>query len=239
MSPDPFRNLLLRAMDADDLARLTPDLAPVDMAEGALIAAAGAETDTVCFMETGVASYAAVAGDGTRIGVAMVGCEGLVEWHGLLDSPASTHEVTVAVGPASAYRLPAARLRHAAHASPALQSLLLRFVQSTMVQLSRTAASNLCDPVERRLCRWLLMNHDRLEGDEIRLTHQQVGQMLGVRRASVTDALHVLEGDGLIRCTRGSIVVRDRARLRQCAGDSYGVPEATYNRLIASFGKDR
>lgn len=225
-------------MDPDDWGRLVPYLDPVDLPEGALIAAAGAETDSVCFMEAGVASYAAVAADGTRVGVAMVGCEGLVEWHGLLDSPASAHEVTIGVGPASAYRLPAARLQEVAGASPALQNLLLRFVQAMVVQLSRTAVSNLCDPVERRLCRWLLMNHDRLEGDEIRLTHQQVGQMLGVRRASVTDALHVLEGDGLIRCTRGSIVVRERARLRQCAGDSYGAPEAAYNRLIARFGKD-
>ena len=226
-------------MRADDFARIAPDLERVDSQEGALIAGHEAETDTFCFMEAGIASYAAVAASGARTGVAMVGCEGFVQWHSLLGSAVSPLEVTVAVGPASAFRLPVATLMAAARAGPALHDLLLRFVQSMVVQLSRTAMSNLCDPVERRLCRWLLMNHDRLEGDEIRLTHQQVGEMLGVRRASVTDALHVLEGEGLIRCTRGSIAVRDRAGLRRCAGDSYGVPEAAYRRLVAPFGKDR
>jgi CRP-like cAMP-binding protein len=114
----------------------------------------------------------------------------------------------------------------------------MRFIQSFIVQLGRTVVSNLSDPIDRRLCRWLLMNHDRLEGDTIELTHRQIGVMLGVRRASVTDALHVLEGERLIRAERRMIVVHDRARLRECAGESYGVAEAAYRRLIGPFGKD-
>jgi CRP-like cAMP-binding protein len=161
-----------------------------------------------------------------------------VEWHALLGSTVSPLEVNIAVGPARAWRIPAADLLAAAQASPSLHHLLMRFVQAFMIQLGRTAASNLNDPVEKRLCRWLLMNHDRLPADEIELTHQQIGVMLGIRRASVTDALHILEGQGLIRSRRGCITVRNRARLRACAGDSYGAPEAAYNRLITSFGKD-
>ena len=136
-------------------------------------------------------------------------------------------------------RISSAALLEACDKSATLRALLLRFVQAFTIQLGRTIVSNLVDPVERRLSRWLLMNHDRLNGDDIELTHQQIGVMIGVRRASVTDALHLLEGDGVIRGRRGCVTVRDRARLREIAGENYGFAEAEYRRLIGPFGKDR
>jgi hypothetical protein len=81
------------------------------------------------------------------------------------------------------------------------------------------------------------MCHDRVEGDEILIIHEHLGRMLGVRRATVTDRLHVLEGHGAVRNRRGRILVRDRALLEQLAGTSYGYPEAHYRRLIGPFGK--
>lgn len=232
------RNLLLRLMGDADFSRLASRFERIELQEGDLIAAAGGQIDTICFLETGVASYSEISRDGNPTGIGMVGYEGLVEWHALLGSKVSPHEVTIAVGPARARRIAAAELNAAARESAALHNLLMRFVQSFIVQLGRTIVSNLLDPVERRLCRWLLMNHDRLEHDEIELTHQQIGVMLGVRRASVTDALHVLEGKKLIRAERRRILILDRAQLRQCAGDSYGPAEAAYGRLLVPFGKD-
>jgi hypothetical protein len=81
------------------------------------------------------------------------------------------------------------------------------------------------------------MCHDRIDGDEIRLMHEHIGRMLGVRRATVTDTLHVLEGRLAIRNTRGSIVVRDRRVLEELAGHSYGFAEAHYRRLIGPFSR--
>jgi CRP-like cAMP-binding protein len=225
-------------MDQQDFEVLAPRLDAMELKEGDVIASAGGTIDTICFPETGVASYSEIHDDGGTTGIGMVGYEGIVEWHALLGSAASPHEVTIAVGPATAYRIGAQDLIEASRASVSLHNLLMRFVQSFIVQLGRTAVSNLCDPVDRRLCRWLLMNHDRLEGDAIEVTHRQIGVMLGVRRASVTDALHVLEGDRLIRAERRRIVVQDRARLRECGGESYGVAEAAYRRLLGPFGKD-
>jgi DNA-binding transcriptional regulator YhcF (GntR family) len=83
------------------------------------------------------------------------------------------------------------------------------------------------------------MAHDRIEGDEIRVTHEEIAVMLAVRRASVTDALHVLEGENLIRATRGRVLVRNRSGLRRIAGDAYGFFEAEYSRLIAPFPRHR
>jgi DNA-binding FadR family transcriptional regulator len=79
------------------------------------------------------------------------------------------------------------------------------------------------------------MAQDRIGSDEINVTHDVLALMLGVRRASVTDALHILEGEGLIRSSRGRIVVRDGEGLRRQAGDTYGFYEAEYTRLIAAF----
>jgi len=82
------------------------------------------------------------------------------------------------------------------------------------------------------------MAHDRVEGDEIEVTHREIAVMLAVRRTSVTDALHILEGEGLIRCRRGRVLIRDRSGLRRRAGNSYGLAEAEYSRLIAPFPRE-
>jgi CRP-like cAMP-binding protein len=232
------RNILLQLMEENDFARLAPRFERVELEQDDVIAEAGGAIDTICFPETGVASYAEVATDGTTTGIGMVGYEGMVEWSALLGGTASPYQMTIAVGPATAHRIAADDLIMASRASPPLHDLLMRFIRSFIAQLSRTVVSNLCDPVERRMCRWLLMNHDRLKTDEIELTHRQIGEMLGVRRASVTDALHILEGEKIIRAERRRIVVLDRDLLRRCAGESYGAAEAAYSRLLARFGKD-
>jgi CRP-like cAMP-binding protein len=110
--------------------------------------------------------------------------------------------------------------------------MMLRYAQALNVQTSGAAFSNAEHTVEMRLARWLLMCHDRVDGDEFKLTHDFISMMLGVRRAGVTTALHVLEGHHLIRARRGSITVVDRDALMTLADDAYGLPEAEYERLF-------
>jgi CRP-like cAMP-binding protein len=86
--------------------------------------------------------------------------------------------------------------------------------------------------IDQRLARWLLMAHDRSPGDSLRLTHDFLALMLGVRRAGVTIALHQLESEGLISTARGTIRINDRAGLEQSAGGFYGAPERELNRLL-------
>ena len=89
--------------------------------------------------------------------------------------------------------------------------------------------------IEERLARWVLMAHDRLEGDEIPLTHDFLAVMLATQRSSVTLAIQALEGYGAIRAKRALIIVRDRGMLYDLAGKSYGPAEAEYERLIGPF----
>jgi hypothetical protein len=114
---------------------------------------------------------------------------------------------------------------------------MLRFAGYFTLQVSRAAVTNLIEPLERRMARWILLYHDRLEGDEISMTHEEIGIMLGVRRASATDVLTSLKGLRAIRSERGRLVVRDRYLLEQIAGETYGDAEADYRRMIGPFGK--
>lgn len=237
LSQSSFRNILIREMQAEDFALLAPHFQPVPLEAGDVAAAAGATIDHVCFPEGGIISFSDVLSDGGRIGIGHLGYEGLAGWPALLGSDHSPHEACVTVGGAAGWRIDTQRLLDACRASATLNTLLLRFVQAFVTQLGRTVVSNLTQAVEPRLCRWILMGHDRLEGDEIEVTHHQIGIMLGIRRASVTDTLHILEGSGLIRCRRGAVIIRDRPGLRARAGETYGFAEAEYSRLIAPFGK--
>ncbi len=194
--------------------------------------------DQLCFPEGGVASVHEIMSDGSRVGIGILGREGFVGWQVLLSCEVSPHETMIAIAGPSALWIDAAALLEATERSSSLKALLLRFIQAFLSQMSRTIVSNLGDSTERRLSRWLLMNHDRIEGDCIDLTHSQIGVMLGVRRATVTDTLHILEGEALIRSTRGRIAVRDREGLKRLAGESYGIPEEQYRRLVAPFGRE-
>jgi CRP-like cAMP-binding protein len=91
--------------------------------------------------------------------------------------------------------------------------------------------------MEARLARWLLMCHDRVAGDEVALTHEFMAVMIHAQRSGVTMTLHSLEGAGMIRSTRGLVTIRDRDKLRELAGASYGLPEQRYSQTIAPFGK--
>jgi CRP-like cAMP-binding protein len=200
-----------------------------------LLAHPGEPIETVCFPEQGIVTVSDVLADGTRIGIGHIGFDGFVCWPVLLGANRSPHEVRVTAAGGSAIHIAPADLLRACSASSSLREQLLRFVQVFLVQLSRTIVSSLTQSVDTRLCRWTLMAHDRIEGDDIKVTHDEIAVMLAVRRASVTDALHILEGEGLIRCRRGVVTVRDRVGLLRHAGETYGLFEAEYSRLIAPF----
>ena len=116
--------------------------------------------------------------------------------------------------------------------SAALKALLLLYSRAQTVQIAESALAFARFSIEERLARWILMCHDRHGYDDIPLTHELLSVMLGTRRAGVTTTLHILEGAGMIRSTRGNITVRDRSKLSEAAGGSYGGSEAEYNRLF-------
>lgn len=225
------RNRLLGALAPDDFARLAPTLESVPLALGDLLIEAHRPIGHAHFVEDGVVSLVADTDEG-RIEIGVVGREGMVGTALVLGTDRTPHAAMVQVEGA-ALRVPADILRGALAASPALRGVLGRYVQGLIVQVGQTVHAGMDLTVEGRLARWILMTHDRLDQDELPLTHEFLSLMLGVRRPGVTAAMHVLEGAGMIVARRGRITVRDREKLTDMAGDSYGLAEAEYERLLA------
>jgi CRP-like cAMP-binding protein len=224
-------------MSEDDFALLQPNLARVEKLRGDHLFEPNQPIEWVYFLDAGIASIVSAEEGGEQLEIGICGREGLVGIPVLLGADQSPHQSFMQVGPSEALRIRSPDLVAAVNGSQSLRTLLLRYVQAFMIQTADTATANANYSLSERLARWLLMCHDRIDGDELELTHEFMAMMLAVRRSGVTVALHALESVGAIRATRGRINIVDRARLRQAAGDSYGRPETEYRRLIVRFGK--
>lgn len=231
-------NLLLKSLTVDDLELLKPLLERVKLGQDQVLAAANTPIKYVYFPEDGIASIVATTpGDGsTEVGI--FGRDGMSGVSVLLGSDQSPHQTFIQVDGTAALRIKVADLRAALVRSTSLRDSLLRFVQYLLVQSAHSAVSNAHHRVEARLARWLLMCHDRLDGDEIRLTHEFMSMMIAAQRTGVTVCLHILEGAGMIRSRRGRVIILDREKLIDMAGESYGQPEAEYRRLIGPLGRE-
>lgn len=226
-------NRLLQLLAPEDYELLAPHLRRIPLDLNAKLASAGTPIEELCFPEAGVIGFADVLPDGQRLAVALTGREGFVGWPLLLGNDRWPHEAIVRAEHGTALRIAAADLTRILRTSDRLRTMLLRYISSLTAQMARTIVSNLIHPVERRTARWLLLYHDRVKADEIAITHEELGVMLGVRRSSITEALHLLEGEGALKGHRGRIIVRDRTILEALAGDTYGFAEREYARLVA------
>ena len=167
---------------------------------------------------------------------AVVGYEGIIGWSALVGSGQSQERAVIQMQPGTVLVISIVDIMAACEASRTLQDAVMRFIGIVMMQMSQAIVSLARDSLNLRVCRWLLMRHDRIPTDQIFIKHDEISRNLGSRRASVTDCLHVLEGQLLIRCYRGRIIVRDRANLERHAGRSYGAAEMCYRTMIGPFG---
>jgi CRP-like cAMP-binding protein len=225
-----IRNRLLASLSPDNFALVQPHLEAVTFELREHLFRAEQTITHVTFPERGIASIVADTKEG-RFEVGMVGSEGLAGTAVVLGVDRTPHTCLVQAA-GEALRIEAGELQAAMDQSRTLRALLLRFVHTFMVQVSQTAYANAGYSIEERLARWLLMTHDRLEHDDMPVTHEFMSIMLGTRRPGVTLAVQMLEGTGVIRAARGRITVRDRDKLEQIAGQSYGFAEKEYSNIF-------
>ncbi|WP_226895853.1 Crp/Fnr family transcriptional regulator [Polymorphobacter sp. PAMC 29334] len=225
------RNTLLATMAASDFSLLEPYLQRIPLPVRMQLHVAGQKIEQVYFPEDGIISIVAITLDGDECEVGVFGREGMSETATVLGTDHSPHAAYVQSAGVSGLKLPSAVLTTAFEKSSTLRRHLLRYVQAMVIQLSSsiTAAGQ---SIEQRLARWILMCHDRVDDDDIPLTHEFVAMMLGVRRSSVTEAMIALAGSGMIETRRGIIIVRDRRGLETTAAGGYGLAEHEYKRLI-------
>lgn len=225
------RNRLLAALSPSDFRLLQPHLSPITLKLRTVLEKPNRRIDDVYFIEAGIVSIVGTHGEHERAEGGLIGCEGMSGTSILLNSPTSPHRTYLQVA-GEGQRISTEAFRKALDASQTLHGLLLKYVQVLITQTVHTAIANAQARLDRRLARWLLMAHDRLPGDMLPLTHDFLAVMLAVRRPGVTEAVHILASQDLIRAARGQIIVLDRKGLERLAGDYYGTPEAEYRRLI-------
>ena len=226
------RNRLLRALSRDDFALLQPHLEPVQTELRQTLITPNEPVKQLFFPETGYASLVTQGSQGDKVEAAIVGREGLIGASPvLLGADRTPHHLFVQAS-GEMLVIDTGALCAAVDQSPSLRKLLLRYTQVLFIEAVQTAFVNATYQIEVRLARWVLMCHDRADGDELTVTHDLVAVMLGVQRSSATLAVQALEGRRLIKAQRGRMTVLDRQALIKVANGGYGLPEAEYARLI-------
>src|SRR5215203_3920593 len=229
---EPPRNRILAALPTAEYERLRPGLEHVRLEVRDIVYDVGQRIERVFFVETGVLSIVAVMANGSAVETATVGYEGMLGIPVYLDSERSATQAFCQVAgqslsmPTGAFR----RVVAAQHGS--LRTMLNRYTQALFMQVAQTSACNRMHPVRERCARWLLQTHDRVESDEFALTHDFLSQMLGVRRATVTDAAGALQKQGLIEYEYGQIRIKDRAGLERASCECYAIVRSEFDRLL-------
>lgn len=224
-------NKLLSRISTRDLKVLTRHLKAIDLPLRKRLETSGRPIDQVYFLESGFASVVANGTPADRVEVGMIGREGMTGLAVVLGTDRSPND-TYMQNAGKGLSMPAAELVKAMRSSTTLRSSLLLYAHAFLVQATQTAKANGRSKIEERLARWLLMAHDRLEADDLVITHEFLSVMLGVRRPGVTVALQFLEKTALITTDRGVISIVDRKGLKRAANGAYGVAEAEFNRVF-------
>ena len=207
-------NRLLTELPVSELDLLRPHLLRVQLVRDQVLIEAGQPAGHVFFIETGLVTLLArTDGMKPRVQVAMIGAEGMVGGLALLDDTSTARAGAVVLMPGGALRIPVSRLRHCIEESAAIREVMMRFVQSLTRQVMDIAVYNASRTVAERCINWLLMAHERMDGDDLPLTHEMLSDLLCVRRSGITVAMAALQESGLIRTSRGRIRVLDRAGL--------------------------
>lgn len=227
------RNLLLCRLEARSFAAIAPHLTYVGMHKREQLADANKPIERSYFLDGGIASVVATTRNGAQAEVGMIGREGFIHPSVILGAAVSPFDIFMRAG-GHAYTLPTNVMVQLCDQHPPLRRILLDYVHVFLVQVSHTTVATASLSLREPLARWLLMSHDRVDGDELQMTHEFLSLMLTVRRPGITEAVQALEASGAIEGKRGTVVVRERDVLLKLAGGAYGGPEAEYQRLLAN-----
>src|SRR5688572_2775068 len=232
----PRKNDLLAALPEADYQRLAAGLELVPLPLGRAVYESGGQLDYAYFPTDCIVSLLSVTQNGSSAEIAIAGNEGLVGI-ALFMGGETTPSRAVVQNAGYAYRAPSALVKQEFNRGGALQSLLLRYTQALITQMSQTALCNRHHSLEQQLCRWLLLSADRLPSNRLEMTEALIANMLGVPEAGVSAAAGMLQADGLIEYDRGAITVLDRPKLEQRACECYSVVKREFERLLHLPGR--
>jgi CRP-like cAMP-binding protein len=228
---DPPHNRILASLPAEEYAALAPRFERVEPKLKQLLFDVDQLIEHVYFPEALVVSVVGVMADGSAVETATVGREGMVGLPVFLGTDRTSAQAFAQI-PGAALRMSAGEFREAVAGSAALTRALNHYTQALFTLVAQSSACNRLHTMRERCARWLLHTHDRVGRDEFPLTHQFLSQMLGERRATVTEAMGALQAAGAITYEMGQVRVRDRAELDALACECYAVIVREFDRLL-------
>ena len=239
------RNQLLGSLDLSTLRRIRPHLEPVPLPLEAVVCDAGGTLRHAYFPEGCVLSLLTVLESGAAIETANIGREGAFGLFAAMYSRVSFNRCIVQLT-GHMVRCPIEILQQEFKRSEYVRDLFVSYSETLLSQVQQTVACNALHTTEERVCRWLLMMHDRSEGEFLTYTHEFLADILGVNRKSITLAAQVIQAAGLINYRRGKMQVLDRHGLERASCECYAVVKARFEAFLSppatavqSKGKDR
>lgn len=223
-----YRNRVLASLPKEEIKRLQPHLSPVALKQRTMLM--DGTSPYGYFLESGIASVVVTTEDGHMVEVGITGMDGVVGIPILLGTGGAPGTTFMQIG-GYGYRIQASALKDEFERPGELRRHLHRYMQGFMVQSAQTAACNRLHNIEERLARWLMACRDRMESDELRLTQDFLGQMLGAPRTTVTLTTGILQRAGLIDHARGAVTILDKEKLEATACECYGIVRDEFRRL--------
>ena len=230
-SPFPV-NKLLATLPAEDFQRLLPDLKVVPFRFREVLCRQNAKIEHVFFPGGGACSLTKVMQDGKVAEIATIGNEGIIGASVFFGDDQSFGETIVQVAEGEGFRMSAEAFVAEMARRGAFHNRVIRYSQALMSQVMQTTVCNGLHSVEQRCARWLLMTDDRVHRDDLRLTHDFLASMLGVRRPTITLIMGDLQKAGLVENRRGMIHIADRHGLEAASCECYATVKATFARLL-------
>lgn len=229
-------NQMLAILPTDVQERLCPHMDLVELPLGKVLYESGDTQRYVYFPTDAIVSLLQVMENGACSEISVVGSEGLVGVPLIMGGGSTTSRALVQSS-GHAYRLLGQRLKDEFNRHGALLQTVLRYTQTLITQMSQTAVCNRYHTIDQQLCRLLLVSLDRVDGNELVMTHEQIGNMLGVRREGVTAAAGRLQRMGVLEYRRGHIQVHDRTELEHLSCECYAIVRKESVRLLPWFNK--
>lgn len=223
-------NRLLAVLPSEEYQLLKPSLEYVELSLGEILFEPPDLIRNVYFPTSAIISFLAELPDGDSVEVGLVGNEGLAGVDVILGVDTASKVATVQ-NAGWALKMAAPALKEAFNRGGKLQQYLLQYTHSLMSQISASVLCNVHHKIEGRLARWILMYHDRLDTDEFIMTHEFMANMLGIRRAGVSEVAKKLQSEGLINYNRGHFRILKRKDLEERACQCFVIIEEEFNSL--------
>lgn len=215
-------NKILASLPEHELASLARHLETVHLEKGEVVYITGDRIRYAYFPVGGLFSLLSTTETGLTVEIAMVGNEGMVGLPVILKNGTTPYEVIVQLA-TEAFRIKAEVLQEEFNKGGALQEFVLRYLNVLIAQVSQLTICNRFHTLELALSRWLLTAQDRVNSESLNLTQETISQALGVPRTGVTMAAGTLQRAGLIRYSRGKIVILDRPKLEANSCECYRI----------------